>query len=65
MIATTNRPANTRATSNLEVAEIIRKSIPAFDATFSDTTEPTSAKVIAIFNEAKIIRHESWNSDLH
>ena len=55
MIATTTRPANTRATSNFKVAEIVRKPNPALDATVSDNTKLTKAKVMAIFCEAKKI----------
>src|ERR1700730_9842454 len=48
-----NRPANTRGTSKLELAIIIRYTNPRLEATVSEITVPTNARVAATFSEAK------------
>src|SRR4051794_12987972 len=48
-----NRPANTRGTSKLDDAIIIRLPMPRLEATVSEITVPTNASVAATFNEAK------------
>ncbi len=53
MTARISSPANTRGTSKLELAIIIRLPIPRLDATVSEITVPTNASVIATLREAK------------
>ena len=61
MAAMTNSAANTRGTRNVELAAIMRYPMPWFDATVSDITDPTKARVIAILSDAKKYGSERGN----
>ena len=51
--AITNSAAKASGTSKRDEATVIRWPMPELAATFSDTIEPTNAKVIAILSDAK------------